>query len=128
MSVQVFDCIQDVSEPVFDRIFDVDLDIRPQLWAHIVIVGKTAQLPGFQTRLEKELRILYQKHILVPGTANPAQSILKRVKLELVKRSTVFDGGSALADLIKTQPESWIQRLDYDRLGKTGELVVAVKC
>ncbi len=118
MSLQVFDCIP-----------DVDLDIWPQLWAHIVIVGKTAHLPGFEPRLQKELKILYQNRILGPGTANSALSKLNcKIKLELVKRNTVFDGGSVLAVLYATQPEHWIQRLDYDRLGKTGELVVAVKC
>ncbi len=40
------------------------MDTRPQLWSHIVLSGGTTMLPGFSSRLEKELKILYKKNVL----------------------------------------------------------------
>ncbi len=37
------------------------------------------------------------------------------------RKHLVFDGGSVLADLIKTQDESWIMRADYDEKGAEGK-------
>ena len=53
ISVQVFNCIQ-----------GAPMDTRPQLWSHIVLSGGTTMLPGFSSRLEKELKILYKKNVL----------------------------------------------------------------
>ena len=51
--LQVFNCIQ-----------GAPIDTRPQLWSHIVLSGGTTMLPGFSSRLEKELKILYKKNVL----------------------------------------------------------------
>ena len=38
------------------------------------------------------------------------------------RKHLVFDGGSVLADLLKTKDEAWIMRADYDEKGAEGEL------
>jgi actin-related protein len=53
LSLQVFNCIQ-----------GAPMDTRQQLWSHIVLSGGTTMLPGFSSRLEKELKILYKKNVL----------------------------------------------------------------
>ena len=44
------------------------------------------------------------------------------------RKHLVFDGGSVLADLIKTKDEAWILKADYDRDGKEGKLLALWCC
>lgn len=39
------------------------------------------------------------------------------------RKHLVFDGGSVLADLIKSQDESWIMRSDFDEKGAEGAIL-----
>jgi actin-related protein 2 len=115
------------------------MDTRPQLWSHIVLSGGTTMLPGFSSRLEKELKILYKKNVLGSKASSSDKvkcalicmvflaykSLQIKIKVEDPPRRKhlVFDGGSVLADLIKTQDESWIMRADYDEKGAEGSLM-----
>jgi len=76
-------------------------------------------LPGFSSRLEKELKILYKKNVL-GSKASSSDKIKIKVEDPPRRKHLVFDGGSVLADLIKNQDESWILRADYDEKGAEG--------
>ncbi len=39
------------------------------------------------------------------------------------RKHLVFDGGSVLADLLKTKDEAWIMRADYDEKGAEGKML-----
>ncbi len=94
-------------------------------------------LPGFSSRLEKELKILYKKNVLGSKTggsdkvncinslrcsfAHVGVQIKIKVEDPPRRKHLVFDGGSVLADLIKNQDESWIMRADYDEKGAEGK-------
>ena len=82
----------------------------------IMVIGGGSQIPGFCTFLEeklKELRPGYAKDILV-GT--PPR--------ELDPQGVVWKGGSVFGKLRGTN-DSWIGRMEYDRLGAR---LLAYKC
>lgn len=53
-----------LSEMLFQTIQNVSIDIRPELYKHIVLSGGTTTYPGFSSRLEKDIRKLYLERIL----------------------------------------------------------------
>ncbi len=65
------------------------MDTRPQLWSHIVLSGGTTMLPGFSSRLEKELKILYKKNVLgsKSGGSDKVECIVFCVNFELTEAS-----------------------------------------
>ncbi len=102
-------------------------------------------LPGFSSRLEKELKILYKKNVLgsksggsdkvtcfitfgVVFSAHKSLQIKIKVEDPARRKHLVFDGGSVLADLLKTKDEAWIMRADYDEKGAEGELLAYPFC
>jgi actin-related protein len=48
---QIFDCIVSIDDP----------EKRAMFWNHVVLNGKTTTIPGFQSRLKNELKIVLQK-------------------------------------------------------------------
>ena len=53
-----------LSELVYNTINNVSIDIRSDLYKHIVLSGGTTTYPGFSSRLEKDLRNLYLQRTL----------------------------------------------------------------
>jgi actin-related protein len=49
---------------LFNAIQSADLDVRPELFKHIVLSGGSSMYPGLPTRLEKELKQLYLEKVL----------------------------------------------------------------
>jgi hypothetical protein len=54
--------------------------------------------------------------------ANKSFQIKIKVEDPARRKHLVFDGGSVLADLLKTKDEAWIMRADYDEKGAEGKL------
>lgn len=84
----------------------VDVDLRPNLLANVVVTGSTSLLNGFNDRLNNELMMLY------PGV---------RVKIHAAGLSTerrfgAWIGGSILASL-GTFHQMWISRKEYEEHG-----------
>lgn len=53
-----------IAEQLFLAIQGADMDLRSELYKHIVISGGTTMYPGFPTRLEDELKKLYSDRVL----------------------------------------------------------------
>ena len=51
-----------IHECLFDSINKADMDIRPDLYKHILLSGGTTLLPGFSSRLKKEVLRLYEEN------------------------------------------------------------------
>ena len=82
----------------------------------VMVIGGGAQIPGFYSFLEeklKEIRPMYSKEITI-GT--PPR--------ELDPQGVIWKGGSVFGKLRGTN-DSWIGRLEYDRLGAR---LLAYKC
>jgi len=53
-----------VAELLFNVIQGADIDIRTELYKHIVLSGGTSMYPGLPSRMEKEVKQLYVQKIL----------------------------------------------------------------
>ena len=53
-----------IAELLFDTIHRCDIDIRPELYKHIVLSGGSTMYPGLPSRLERELKQLYLERVL----------------------------------------------------------------
>lgn len=55
---------QGIAELLFDTIQRCDIDIRPELYKHIVLSGGSTMYPGLPSRLERELKQLHLERVL----------------------------------------------------------------
>ena len=51
-------------ELLFDTIQSADIDMRADLYKHIVLSGGSTMYPGLPSRLEKEMKQLYLVNVL----------------------------------------------------------------
>ncbi|KAJ3448309.1 actin-related protein 2-a-related [Anaeramoeba flamelloides] len=104
-----------ISEALFQVINKAPIDIRPQLYQHIVLSGGTSMFPGLTTRMEKDIKELYCTHVLKGNRDG-----LKKFKLHIEdpprRKHMVFLGGAVLAGLIKDRP-IWVTREEYAENG-----------
>ena len=54
---------------LFNTIQAADIDVRPELYKHIVLSGGSSMYPGLPSRLEKEVKQLYLERVLKGDTA-----------------------------------------------------------
>ena len=53
-----------MAELLFSTIIGADMDIRSELFRHIVLSGGSTMYPGLTSRLEREIKQLYLERIL----------------------------------------------------------------
>ena len=53
-----------VAEMLFETIQNAAVDIRSELYKHIVLSGGSSMYPGLPSRLEKEMKQLYLTRVL----------------------------------------------------------------
>lgn len=53
-----------IAELVFNTIQTADIDMRPELYKHIVLSGGSTMYPGLPSRLEREIKQLYLERVL----------------------------------------------------------------
>lgn len=53
-----------MSEMLFNTIQSVEIDLRPELYKHIVLSGGSTMYPGLPSRLEKDVTELYLNKVL----------------------------------------------------------------
>ena len=59
---------QGIAELVFNAIQAADMDIRAELYRHIVLSGGSTMYPGLPSRLEREIKQLYLERVLKGDT------------------------------------------------------------
>jgi len=84
----------------------VDVDLRPNLVANVIVTGSTTLLNGFNDRLNNELTLMY------PGLKIKIHS----AGLTSERRFGAWIGGSILASL-GTFHQMWISRKEYEENG-----------
>ncbi|CAJ0648156.1 4365_t:CDS:2 [Entrophospora sp. SA101] len=83
-----------VAEMLFESIQDSPVDVRSELYKHIVLSGGSSMYPGLPSRLEKELKQIYLQRISDGDT--------ERLKVHPPRRKhMVFLGGAVLANIMK---------------------------
>ncbi|KAJ7595913.1 actin family [Mycena floridula] len=105
-----------VAEMLFQTIQNAAVDVRTELYKHIVLSGGSSMYPGLPSRLEKEMKQLYLTRVL---GGDPARINKFKIKIEDPPRRKhmVFLGGAVLADIMKGREEFWISREEWMEQG-----------
>ncbi|KAG0148930.1 hypothetical protein CROQUDRAFT_721419 [Cronartium quercuum f. sp. fusiforme G11] len=105
-----------VAELLFNTIQSAAVDIRAELYKHIVLSGGSSMYPGLPSRLEKEMKQLYLTRVL---GSDPERLSKFKIRIEDPPRRKhmVFLGGAVLADIMKDRESFWVTRQEWDELG-----------
>jgi actin-related protein 2 len=107
-----------VADMLFDTIQSADIDLRPELYKHIVLSGGSTMYPGLPSRLEKDLKERYLRDIL-KGDKERLSKFKLRIEDPPRRKHMVFLGGSVLADIMKDKADFWISKQEYQEKGAT---------
>lgn len=107
---------QGIAELVFSTIQSADIDIRPELYKHIVLSGGSTMYPGFPSRLERELKQLYSQRVL-RGDLDKLAKFKIKIEDPPRRNENVFVGGAVLADLMKNSDDFWLTKEKYHEKG-----------
>lgn len=113
-----------IADMVFRCVQENDIDNRMQMYQHIVMSGGSSMYRGMPSRLEKEIRDLYLKHVL-KGNKEGLKKLKLRIKYPPRRKHMVFLGGAVLADILKDRPEFWISKEEW---AEEGARVLDRKC
>jgi len=106
-----------VAELLFNTIQAADMDVRPELYKHIVLSGGSSMYPGLPSRLEKEMKQLYLERVL-KGDTSRLEKFKIRIEDPPRRRHMVFLGGAVLAEIMKNREDGfWMKKSDYDEMG-----------
>lgn len=115
-----------VAEMLFGSIQAAPVDVRTDLYKHVVLSGGSSMYPGLPSRLEKEMKQLYLTRVL---NGDPTRLNKFKIKIEDPPRRKhmVFLGGAVLADIMKSREDFWISREEWfekgvaslDKLGRS---------
>jgi len=105
-----------LGELIFDSINTSDMDVRPDLYKHIVLSGGSTMYPGLPSRLEKEIRKCYLD-VVAKGNKAQANKLKLRIEDPPRRKHMVFLGGSVLADIMKDKEAFWMTRKEWDEKG-----------
>ncbi|KAI3619834.1 actin binding protein [Moniliophthora roreri] len=105
-----------VAEMLFQTIQSAAVDVRADLYKHVVLSGGSSMYPGLPSRLEKEMKQLYLTRVL---NGDPERLNKFKIKIEDPPRRKhmVFLGGAVLADIMKHREEFWVTREEWYEKG-----------
>ncbi|KAK2160285.1 hypothetical protein NP493_1652g00001 [Ridgeia piscesae] len=104
------------AELLFNTIQSGDINIRSDLYKHIVLSGGSTMLPGLPSRLEREIKQLYLERVLKGDTEKLAKFKI-RIEDPPRRKHMVFLGGAVLADIMKDKDTFWMTKKEYDEQG-----------
>lgn len=107
---------QGIAELVFNAIQSAEMDIRADLYKHIVLSGGSTMYPGLPSRLEREIKQLYLERVLKGDTERLAKFKI-RIEDPPRRKDMVFIGGAVLADIMKDRSDVWMTKAEYDEMG-----------
>ncbi|CAB4069936.1 ACTR2 [Lepeophtheirus salmonis] len=107
-----------MAELLFNCIQAADIDMRSDLYKHIVLSGGSTMYPGLPSRLERELRQLYLERVLKGDTSRLAKYKM-RVEVPPTRQNSVFIGGAILANIMKDRDNFWIEKSEYEEKGES---------
>jgi len=105
-----------VAEMLFETIQNAAVDLRGDLYKHIVLSGGSSMYPGLPSRLEKEMKQLYLTRVL-NGDPTRLNKFKIRIEDPPRRKHMVFLGGAVLADIMKGRQEFWITREEWFEQG-----------
>ncbi|CAG5094728.1 Oidioi.mRNA.OKI2018_I69.XSR.g13816.t1.cds [Oikopleura dioica] len=105
-----------VAQMLFNAIQGADMDIRPELYKHIVLSGGSTMYPGLPSRMTRELKQLYFQNV-VKGDVNQYKKFKIGVEDPPRRKHLVFLGGAVLADIMKNNLQWWVTKREYQEQG-----------
>jgi len=109
---------QGIAELVFNTIQTADIDMRTELYKHIVLSGGSTMYPGLPSRLEREIKQLYVERVLKNDTTT-----LSKLKIRIedppLRKDMVFIGGAVLGEVTKDRKSFWLSRDEYQERGSS---------
>jgi len=105
-----------LADLVFEVINTSDINVRSELYKHIVLSGGSTMYPGLPSRLEKEIKALYLKNV-AKGDKAQAAKLKLRIEDPPRRKHMVFLGGSVLADIMKDKEAFWMTKAEYEEKG-----------
>eukprot|EP01121_Diplochlamys_sp_Union-15-3_P001867 TRINITY_DN1161_c0_g1_i3.p1 TRINITY_DN1161_c0_g1~~TRINITY_DN1161_c0_g1_i3.p1 ORF type:complete len:394 (-),score=70.09 TRINITY_DN1161_c0_g1_i3:68-1249(-) len=105
-----------VGEALFSCIQSADIDIRSELYNHIVLSGGTTMYPGLPSRLEKEVRRLYGERV-AKGNPEVIKKFRCRIEDPPRRKHMVFLGGAVLAEIMKDKDSFWVSKKEWTEDG-----------
>merc|ERR1719328_160794 len=105
-----------MAELVFSAIQAGDIDIRADLYKHIVLSGGTTMYPGLPSRMEREIKQLYLERVL-KGDTERLSKFKIRIEDPPKRKNMVFIGGAVLADVMKDRDDFWMSKAEYEENG-----------
>ena len=124
-----------VAEMLFETIQSAAVDVRTELYKHIVLSGGSSMYPGLPSRLEKEMKQLYLTRVLsgdpsrlnvrvflfLSTTSSAYRYFFQKFKIRIEdpprRKHMVFLGGAVLADIMKGREEFWVSREEWYEQG-----------
>uniref|UniRef100_T1JCP7 Actin-related protein 2 n=1 Tax=Strigamia maritima TaxID=126957 RepID=T1JCP7_STRMM len=115
-----------IAELVFNTIQSATIDIRTDLYKHIILSGGSTMYPGFPSRLEREIKQLHLERVFKGDTDKLAKFKI-RIEDPPGRKDMVFIGGAVLAEVMKDRDFFWLMREEYlekgmnilDKLGRS---------
>ena len=107
---------QGIAELLFTSIQAAEMDIRPDLYKHIVLSGGSTMYPGLPSRLEREIKQLYLERVL-KGDTDRLSKFKIRIEDPPRRKDMVFIGGAVLADVMKEREDFWMSKAEYQEKG-----------
>ncbi|XP_077284527.1 actin-related protein 2 [Arctopsyche grandis] len=107
---------QGIAELVFSTIQAADIDMRHELYKHIVLSGGSTMYPGLPSRLEREIKQLYLERVLKNDTDKLAKFKI-RIEDPPRRKDMVFIGGAVLAEVMKDRDSFWLSKNEYNEQG-----------
>ena len=111
-------------ELLFNTINAAEIDVRAELYKHIVLSGGSSMYPGLPTRLEKEMKQLYLERVLQGDTSRLGVSclcLIQKFKIKVEdpprRKHMVFLGGAVLGEIMKSHENFWISKQEWQENG-----------
>lgn len=105
-----------LADMLFETIQRADIDMRKQLFKHIVLSGGTTMFPGLPSRLEHDLRSRFLRDVL-KGDASRAKKYEIRVEDPPRRKHMVFHGASLLGDIMRDREDFWMFKREWEEEG-----------
>ncbi|KAJ9589883.1 hypothetical protein L9F63_017001, partial [Diploptera punctata] len=107
---------QGIAELVFNTIQAADIDMRTELYKHIVLSGGSTMYPGLPSRLEREIKQLYLERVL-KNDIDKLSKFKIRIEDPPRRKDMVFIGGAVLAEVMKDRDSFWMSNEEYQEKG-----------
>ncbi|KAG1451445.1 hypothetical protein G6F56_008085 [Rhizopus delemar] len=105
-----------MAEMLFNTIQAADIDMRSDLYKHIVLSGGSTMYPGLPSRLEKEMKQLYLTNVL-DGDTSRLSKFKIRIEDPPRRKHMVYLGGAVLADIMKDKESWWVTKQEWEEMG-----------